>query len=351
MKMNKLQGSGGKRQLALIVAGLIVVAAVISGWLSVRQTTLNPLAEDAELGASVVHVSSSVPGRIISLNVEENSKVQRGDLLFSIEPDLYRFRVEQAQAELKMAQAAQDTQQRTVVAEQSNAAITDEQIVRARANLKLATQTLARLQPLLPKGYVTVQQVDDAATAKHDAEVSLNQALKQSLAAEALVSTTAASEALVVARRAALAIAERELANTQIRAPHDGRVVGLTVSAGEFVIPDQAIFTLINTEHWHASAFFRETELKNISVGDCATVYVMADRQRAIQGRVEGIGWGVSSEDLLNIPRGLPYVPKSLNWVRVVQRFPVRISLDNPPEELMRVGATAVVVVRNDDGC
>ncbi|CND15565.1 multidrug resistance protein MdtN [Yersinia frederiksenii] len=351
MKMNKLQGSGGKRQLALIVAGLIVVAAVISGWLSVRQTTLNPLAEDAELGASVVHVSSSVPGRIISLNVEENSKVQRGDLLFSIEPDLYRFRVEQAQAELKMAQAAQDTQQRTVVAEQSNAAITDEQIVRARANLKLATQTLARLQPLLPKGYVTAQQVDDAATAKHDAEVSLNQALKQSLAAEALVSTTAASEALVVARRAALAIAERELANTQIRAPHDGWVVGLTVSVGEFVIPDQAIFTLINTEHWHASAFFRETELKNISVGDCATVYVMADRQRAIQGRVEGIGWGVSSEDLLNIPRGLPYVPKSLNWVRVVQRFPVRISLDNPPEELMRVGATAVVVVRNDDGC
>ncbi len=351
MKMNKLQGSGGKRQLALIVAGLIVVAAVISGWLSVRQTTLNPLAEDAELGASVVHVSSSVPGRIISLNVEENSKVQRGDLLFSIEPDLYRFRVEQAQAELKMAQAAQDTQQRTVVAEQSNAAITDEQIVRARANLKLATQTLARLQPLLPKGYVTAQQVDDAATAKHDAEVSLNQALKQSLAAEALVSTTAASEALVGARRAALAIAERELANTQIRAPHDGRVVGLTVSVGEFVIPDQAIFTLINTEHWHASAFFRETELKNISVGDCATVYVMADRQRAIQGRVEGIGWGVSSEDLLNIPRGLPYVPKSLNWVRVVQRFPVRISLDNPPEELMRVGATAVVVVRNDDGC
>ncbi len=351
MKMNKLQGSGGKRQLALIVAGLIVVAAVISGWLSVRQTTLNPLAEDAELGASVVHVSSSVPGRIISLNVEENSKVLRGDLLFSIEPDLYRFRVEQAQAELKMAQAAQDTQQRTVVAEQSNAAITDEQIVRARANLKLATQTLARLQPLLPKGYVTAQQVDDAATAKHDAEVSLNQALKQSLAAEALVSTTAASEALVVARRAALAIAERELANTQIRAPHDGRVVGLTVSVGEFVIPDQAIFTLINTEHWHASAFFRETELKNISVGDCATVYVMADRQRAIQGRVEGIGWGVSSEDLLNIPRGLPYVPKSLNWVRVVQRFPVRISLDNPPEELMRVGATAVVVVRNDDGC
>ncbi|WP_050874602.1 multidrug transporter subunit MdtN [Yersinia frederiksenii] len=349
--MNKQQGSGRKRQLALIVAGIIIFAAVILGWLSVRQTTLNPLSEDAELGASVVHVSSSVPGRIVSINVEENSKVRRGDLLFSIEPDLYRLQVEQAQAELKMAEAARDTQQRTVVAEQSNAAITNEQIVRAKANLKLATQTLARLQPLLPKGYVTAQQVDDAATAKHDAEVSLKQALKQSFAAEALVSSTAASEALVAARRSALAIAERELANTQIRAAHDGRVVGLTVSVGEFVAPDQAIFTLINTEHWHASAFFRETELKNIKVGDCATVYAMADRQRPIQGRGEGIGWGVSSEDMLNIPRGLPYVPKSLNWVRVVQRFPVRISLEKPPEDLMRVGATAVVIVRNDDGC
>lgn len=349
--MNNPWDTGRKRQLAMIVGVLIIVAAVISAWLSLRQTTLNPLSEDAELGASVVHVAASVPGRIVSLNVAENGKVRRGDLLFTIDPTLYRLQVEQAQAELKMAEAARDSQQRTMVAEQSNAAITDEQVVRAQANLKLATQTLARLQPLLPKGYVTAQQVDDAATAKHDAEVSLKQALKQSLAAEALISTMAASEALVAARRAALAIAERELANTEIRAPNDGRIVGLNVSTGEFVIPDQAVFTLINTEHWHASAFFRETELKDINVGDCATVYVMADRQKAIQGRVEGIGWGVSSEDMLNIPRGLPYVPKSLNWVRVVQRFPVRISLDNPPEDLMRIGATAVVVVRNDKGC
>ncbi|WP_431222813.1 multidrug transporter subunit MdtN [Serratia sp. L9] len=349
--MNKLRENGRKRQLALIIGGVIILAAVILGGLSWRKTALNPLSEDAELGASVVHIASSVPGQIVAINVQENGKVKRGDLLFALDPLVYRLRVEQAQAEVKMAEAALDTQQRTRVAEQSNAAISDEQIKRAQANLKLATQTLARLQPLLPKGYVTVQQVDDAATAKHDAEVSLKQALKQSSAAEALVSSTAASEALLAARRAALAIAERELANTQVYAPHDGRVVGLKISAGEFVIPDQAIFTLINTEHWHASAFFRETELKNIKVGDCAVVYVMADRQHPIQGKVEGIGWGVSSEDLLTVPRILPYVPKSLNWVRVAQRFPVRISLENPPENLMRIGATAVVVVQNDPGC
>lgn len=349
--MNKLPGSGRKRQLAMIVAGAIILVTVISGGVSWRQNALNPLSEDAELGASVVHVASSVPGQIVTLNVKENGKVKRGDLLFTIDPTIYRLRVEQAQAEVKLAEATLDTQHRTVIAEQSNAAISDEQVRRAQANLKLATQTLARLQPLLPKGYVTEQQVDDAATAKRDAEVSLKQALKQYTAAEALVSSTAASEAILAARRAGLAMAERELANTEVRALHDGRVVGLTVSAGEFVVPGQAVFTLINTERWHASAFFRETELKNINVGDCAVVYVMADRQHPIQGRVEGIGWGVSSEDLLNIPRNLPYVPKSLNWVRVAQRFPVRISLENPPENLMRVGATAVVVVQNDKGC
>ncbi|EKT1238135.1 multidrug transporter subunit MdtN [Escherichia coli] len=340
-----------KRTVALITGCVIVVSTIFLGWYTVRLNIHNPMSEDTVIGANVVNVSSSVPGRIVSINVTENGSVRRGEVMFTIDPYLYQLRVEQAQAELKIAEAAMDTQLRTVVAEQSNAAITNEQIKRARANLKLATQTLTRLQPLLGKGYVTAQQVDDAATAKHDAEISLNQALKQSVAADALISSTTASEALVTARRAALAIAQRELENTQVRAPSNGLVVGLGVSPGEFVVPDQAIFTLINSDYWYASAFFRETELKNIKPGDCATVYVMTNRERALKGRVEGIGWGVTTEDQLSLPRGLPYVAKSLNWVRVAQRFPVRIQLIAPPAELMRVGASAIAEVNHSDGC
>lgn len=349
--MDTFKASGHKRQAALIIGGVIVIAAASLGWYTLRQDARHPISEDTVISANVVNVSSSVPGRIVSINVTENGAVRRGEVMFTIDPYLYQLRVEQAQAELKMAEAARDTQHRTVVAEQSNAAITSEQISRARANLKLTTQTLGRLQPLLAKGFVTAQQVDDAATAKHDAEISLNQALKQSVAADALISSTAAAEALVAARRAALAIAQRELNNTQIRAPHNGLVVGLKVSPGEFVIPEQAIFTLIDSDRWYASAFFRETELKNIKAGDCATVYVMTDRERALKGRVEGIGWGVTTEDQLSLPRSLPYVAKSLNWVRVAQRFPVRIRLLAPYTDLMRVGASAIVVVNNGDGC
>ena len=179
----------------------------------------------------------------------------------------------------------------------------------------------------------------------------LQQAKKQNVAADALVSNTDASQALVQARRAALAIAEKQLADTVIRAPHDGLVVGLNIAAGENVLPNQSIFTLIDSQRWYASAYYRETELPHIRIGDCATVYAMQDRRTMMTGRVQGIGWGVISQDQINLPRSLPYVPKSLNWVRVEQRFPVRIVIDKPVAELMRVGATATVTVRSQDDC
>ncbi|MBR0648308.1 multidrug transporter subunit MdtN [Roseomonas terrae] len=334
-----------------LIAAAIVAGAILLGWLYLQQAAEHPLSEDAVLTASVVHIASSVPGRIVTLAVTENQKVGRGELLFSIDPEPFRLVVQQARADLAIAEAARDGQRRTISAEQSNAAIATEQVVRARTNLALAEQTLARLSPLLRPGYVTAQQVDDARTARDDARTTLNQALRQSEAASILVSTLDASEALVAARRAALAIAERSLANTEIRAPHDGRVVGLTVATGEMVAPGQSVFTLIDTGVWYASASFRETELHSIAVGDCARVYALANRNVIIGGTVTGIGWGIMSEDVVNLPRSLPYVPKSLNWVRIVQRFPVRIRLIDPPEELMRVGASAVAIVDRGERC
>ncbi|MCS0501940.1 multidrug transporter subunit MdtN [Ancylobacter mangrovi] len=337
--------------LGSTIGALIIVGAIAAGWFYFRQAELNPLSEDAVLTANIVNIASTVPGKIVAIAVSENQKVARGSLLFAIDPEPYRLAVDQAKADLKIAEAARDTQRRTIAAEQSNAAIAAEQVNRARTNLALAEQTLGRLTPLLPKGYVTAQQVDDARTARDDARLSLNQAGKQAEAADSLVTTLDAADALVEARRAALAIAERNLANTEIRAPNDGRVVGLSVSTGEIVAPGQSVFTLIDTDNWYASAFFRETELGQITVGDCARVFTLADRSVNITGTVEGIGWGVVSEDILNIPRNLPYVPKSLNWVRIVQRFPVRIRLADPPENLMRMGASAVAIVHHGDRC
>ncbi len=338
-----------KRVLARAVAAFIILGAIILilayRWLSA------PLSEDAILQANVVNISTPVPGRVETFHVAENARVKRGDLLFTLDPTTYRLRVEQAEAELKVAQAALDAKQRQIRAESANAAVANEQIERARANLQLTEKTLERLVPLAQKGYVTTQQVDDARTLNHDAQVSLKQAQAQAKAAESLVGTLEAAEALVQVSRSALAIAKRALADTEVRAPHDGLVVGLSVSSGEYVAPDQSLFTLINTEQWYAVAFFRETELMDIKPGACALVYAMADPSVAINGTVDSIGWGVSSADMIDLPRVLPIVQKSLNWVRVAQRFPVRVRLEEAPERLLRTGASATVVMRHGDNC
>ncbi len=338
-----------KRFLARVAAVVIVLGTI--ALILVHRWVSAPLSEDAMLQADVVHISTPVPGRVEQFHVAENGRVKRGDLLFTLDPTLYQLRVEQAEAELRAAQAALDAKSRQVSAERSNIAIANQQIERARSNLELTQKTLERLVPLANKGYVTAQQVDDARTLNRDAQVSFKQAQEQAQAVESLLGTLDAAEAFVDVSRSSLAIARRALADTEVRAPHDGLVVGLGVSSGEYVAPDQSLFTLINTEQWFATAFFRETELADIKPGSCALVYVMADPSVAIKGTVSSVGWGISSVDLIDLPRTLPIVQKSLNWVRVAQRFPVRVQLEDAPENLMRVGASAVVVMRHDNNC
>lgn len=340
-----------KAKVIALVPIILIGGTIWLGWQHMARMNTNILSQDASLTAPITNISSTVPGRISELFVDENDKVEKGQLLFTLEDESYRLQVVQAEGDLKAAEALYETQKRHIEAESANAEIAVQQIERARVNLELAEETLERLLPLQPKGYVTDQQIQDARTARRDAEVSLEQALQQSRAADALVSSTEETKALIQSRQAALDIAKRNLANTKIFAPHNGRVVGLRVSSGQFVITGESVFTLVNTDRWFASALYREAELKDLAVGTCATVYVMADRSVEIKGKVQGIGWGVASESTINIPRALPYVPRELDWVRIAQRFPVRIELIDPPENLMRVGASASTVVRHGDHC
>ena len=341
----------GKRAAAILVSIIALGSAVVTGWHYLDTATRNPLSQDAVISARTITVAAAVPGRVQTIDVAENASVAKDQILFTLDATPFKLALAQAEADLAVAQAALEDRRRAIVAAQSNAVIASEQITRARTNLALATQTLSRLEALRPKGYVSAQQVDDAATLKRDAETSLKQAIEQETAAKALVSDEAAAEALVKGRQAALAIAQRALDDTVVRAPFDGKVVGLTMAPGEYVLPGQSIFTLIKTAEWFATATYLETELPGIKVGNCATVYALADRDRSMKGRVEGLGWGVLSEELINLPRKMPLVPKSLDWVRIAQRFPVQVRLLEPVDDLMRVGASATVTVHHGTDC
>ncbi|MEI9939406.1 MAG: multidrug transporter subunit MdtN [Pseudomonadota bacterium] len=329
----------------------MVVAAVLVGIHALRDGKAHPSTDDAAIDAEVVHMAPAVGGRLLKLAVGENARVAKGDLLFEIDPLAYQLVVEQARADLEVARAELETRRRVLQTERSNAKIAADHVKTAEENRALAERTAARLRPLGEKGYVTMQQIDQSEVAVRDATTVLLQAQEQRAAAQHLIDTEAAAEAAVRARSAALALAQRQLDDTTVRAPHDGVVIGLKVKTGEMVAPAQSLFTLISTEEWLAVANFRETELTRMKAGDCVTAFSMIDRSRAIKGEVEGIGWGVLDLGRVDLPRSAPLIEKSLNWVRVAQRFPVRIKLEHPPAELMRLGASAVVEVKHGDAC
>jgi membrane fusion protein, multidrug efflux system len=322
--------AAGKSRVASrgkLIALVIIALAIAFAVYALYDSEVHPTSSDSSIDADVVHVAAAVAGRVLDIPVVENARVAKGDLLFQIDPLPYRLALDQAAADLGIAR--------------SNAAVAVDQTKSAQEDHDLAARTLERLRPLASNGYVPQQQLDQAQVLEKNTATKLIQA--QALEASA--------EATVQARTAALGIAQRQLDDTTVRATHNGLVVGLTVSTGEMVIPAQSLFTLINTDEWFAVANFRETDLSAISVDDCTTVFSMLDREVPIKGIVQGIGWGVVDQDRVNIPRSVPYVERSLNWVRVAQRFPVRIRLEGPPPGLMRLGASAVVEIKHGAAC
>lgn len=330
---------------------LIIGAGVGVALLLQRNLTHHPSSDDASIDAEVVHVAAQVGGRIIEIGVEENEQVKAGDLLFRIDPEAYEIAVAQAEANLELAQAALETRRRSIISESLAAKIAADQKQKAQTNLALSTRTMERLKPLAGHAYIPAQEFDQAQTTQKDAATMVQQASKQQALAEQNVGNDQGALAAVKAAEAALALTKKALRDTEVRATDEGRIVGLSVRAGETIAPSQSLFTLVTTAEWHAVANFRESELRHIEEGDCATVYSMIDRTQAIKGEVDGIGWGVMDSDRINLPRSAPFVEKSLNWVRVAQRFPVRVKLESPPEKLMRLGASAVVEIHRGAGC
>jgi membrane fusion protein, multidrug efflux system len=347
----KAAGTRRRAPRAIVVSLAIIAAAIGFGLYVLHRSSIMPTTDDASIDADVVHVAAEVGGRIVSIPVEENSQVKKGDLLFQIDPVSYQLIVDQARANLEVAKAALETQRRFLSTQRSTAVVAADQTRSAETNLELATRTVERLRPLAAKGYAPAQQLDQAQTAQRDAATSLQQTRERQDAAVRAIDTDDAAIATVRARQAELAIAERHLHDTTVRATHAGRVVGLAVLSGEMVAPGQSLFTLVNDEGWFAVGNFRETDLHAIAVGDCATVYSMIDRTVPIKGVIQGLGAGVLDTDRVNLPRSVPYVERSLNWVIVAQRFPVRVRLVDPPQNLMRLGATAVVEMKHGADC
>jgi membrane fusion protein, multidrug efflux system len=140
--------------------------------------------------------------------------------------------------------------------------------------------------------------------------------------------------------------AELELSYTRVYAPFDGQVVGLNLSEGYYAHAGMEVFGFLDSRKWYVLANFRERELKSIRPGMTAEVYLLSNPDRRFEGTVEGVSPAVQSQDNNVEVKGLPFVKRDLNWVRIAQRFPVRIVIEGPDPNVFRMGTTAVTTIK-----
>lgn len=342
-------GRGSRPGILRRIAGLAVFVVVVAGAVLVGQRVMDDLAsaprtDDAEIAADTVLIAAPLAGRITELAVAENQRVEKGDVLFRIDPKPYRLALAEAEATLAAAEAELAEARRRSAAETANAGGAEDEIRRAEDDLALAERTVERLAPLADQGYISRQEFDEAVTARQNARTSLRQARQAATASRDLVETTEALEAEADAARAAADLARWELDNTTVRAPFAGHVVGLDTAVGRVLVPGAPVFTLIDDASWHAVALVRETDLAVVRPGTPAHVTVAIAPGTVLEGTVESIGRGIQSKEELDLAGRVPYVDATLDWVRVAKRFPVRVRLSAPPEHLRRVGASAMVV-------
>lgn len=333
--------SGIPGRVALV---LLIVITLGLAYYVLRLNTLRPNTNDAYAYAESVRVIPEVKGSITTLNVAENQRVKAGEILFVVDPTPYRLELARAQGALAALDKEIMLLSRGIEAQQLGAEAAKQGVVRAAASARQAEDTYNRMRPMLGKGYVSEESLDLARTAMVNAQALLIGAKLEAQRAESAVTGV---DALVAKRKvveAEIALAQFGLDHTVVRAPFDGIVAGMKVQAGQVVGTLLPTMTLIDARTWYVIAQFRETELANIRRGDPARVYLLGSASR-FEGKVESVGAGVMVDNGAEILPGLPIVARTINWVRVEQRFPVRIRVDNPDPELFRVGASAVATI------
>ena len=327
-----------------IAAFAVVVALTLWVWSIIER---HPRTDDAIAEANVIGVAPRVAGEIIKLNVQDNQAVKAGDVLFEIDPADYQLALENAEAAL-----ASLDQQIEVARSQDSELKFDVKVAQAgveegQAQVHQTTDTMHRLEPLLPKGFATADDVDRAQTAQKVALATLagqEQTLNRAKTALSNLATLIAQRQGAVA---AVAQAKLNLSYCEVTALFPGKVINLNISVGAYANVGVPVFSLLDTRKWYVIANFREAEIRHCPPGTLAEVYLLSAPNRHFVGKVQGIGWAVQATDEIDTTPGVPQVPRELDWVHIAQRFPVRIEIENPDLDLFRKGASAVAIIKS----
>lgn len=329
-----------------IIVGTILVGAGILALVVIRYERASPSTDDAYVDADIVGIVAQVPGPVLNLPISDNQLVAAGDLLFEIDPRPFQIAVDQARADL-------DRTGQNVTALADAVTNADAGVRYAKAALRLAETQWGRVEPLAKIGSVPYQDRDRALAALDGARAGLESANAELSQAVANLGEADANNPDIRAALARLERAELDLSYATVVAPVNGFVTDLDLSPGSYASVGTPMLSLVNRDSWRVIAYYKETQLRAIEPGQRATIHLPAYPGLRFEGSVQGIGWGVEQQegDGARGPSGVPNVSPTVDWVRMAQRFPVRITIaDTDPARPLRKGMRATVRIHSAAG-
>lgn len=325
--------------IILVIILLVMAGAGTYYWI---HSSYYATTDDAQLDGNVYAINSSVSAYLKKIDFKDNQHVQKGDTLFVFDTVHLKAQVQQAKAALEKAKANLSVSDRKSFASQQNAEASQqnilsmsEEVVAAKAKLDKAKRDFKRDKALLQIEAITHVQYETDSTVMAQVQAAYNQAVYQQKSsqnsfsgllsqAEAAHQQISAAMALVAQREAELMAAEDQLKHAFVLAPTDGVVSKRSVNTGQYISSGQALCTVIDQENLWVTANFKETKLKNIKPGQPVSVHVDAYPNLDLKGTVDSYGGATGAKFAL-----IPPDNATGNFIKVTQRFPLRIRIKN----------------------
>ena len=323
-----------KNKVIPIVLAVLIVLGTIFGTKAYIYYSNHVDTDDAQIDGDISPVVARVGGYVQEIKFEENTRVNEGDVLVKLDDSDYKVKLEQAMASQLGANAGVGVSKSQIAATTANTSTAKANIEAAKVQLKLAQKDYDRYANLVKDGSVTQQQFDQAKAQKESAQAAYTAAEDQYIAAVKQVGTTqsqlAVSNTSVALRESEVDFAKLQLSYTEIKAPASGIVSKKNVQKGQLVQAGQSLFSIVNDNSIYVTANFKETQLEDITPGLKVKIDVDAYPDADIQGEVYNFAPITGAKGSL-----LPPDNATGNFVKVVQRVPVKIKITNAPKDIL----------------
>lgn len=327
--------------LAIAAIAVAIVIGVIVWWINASHYVST---DDAFIDARTVTISAQISAQVVEVPVTDNQLVEAGTVLVRLDRGDFQAQTDQAKAQVDQAQANIANLNAQIAAQQARIEQAQKQVVQAQAALTFAQQENERYGQLVKSGSVTVEVAQQHHSNFLQAQAMLASAEANATATEkqlpVLQSQALQAQAQLEQMRAGLEQAQVTLGRTEISAPVAGYVTQLTATKGQYAAAGQALMMFVPRDVW-VTANFKETEIASLRPGQPVDIAVDAFGKRTFRGHVDSVQAGSGTAFSL-----LPAQNATGNYVKIVQRVPVKIVFDQPPDVLLGPGMSVVPSVR-----